>query len=790
MEVQLEGQPGNRVWCSVSLSFELDERGEPAAEVAIIQDISGHVAQESKQREYDLRLRMALDAAKAGDWQSVPATGEFSASDRAYLIHGLPLGIALDHEMALSVVHPGDRERVLHAIDTAVSTETPLSVEFRVLWPDGSLHWVLSNADLINEGGVVRMSGLAQDITERKVAEEALRRAEERNRNLLESMDQGFSVIEMIYDDDGEALDYRFLEVNPTFERHTGLRNAVGKTAMELVPELEREWFRIYGQVAETGAPYQFEQGSEAMGRWFEVDAVRVGGEGSRKVALLFTDITQRKEAGERLRKAREELAESQLRLELAQQAARVGVWDWNMVEDRANVSGLYHALMGLDPAILHPSVEDWLARVHPEDRERVKRELADAIRDRTPFLTNFRTLLGDGSELHIQSRGTVSYNASGQPERMIGALVDITARMEAEREIERRRREFQSLVEHSPDVIARMDQEMRFLYVNAGMARLTGIPPEQFTGKTPRELNLQGDQIDLWREQFDTVVRTGEELYFESNIIDPSGREISLRSRLVPERGVDGEIETILSVTYDVTDRVRAENDRQMLLDTIAHDLKNPLGALKAQAQLVQRQIARKGVPDPSALIERFAGFEDLADRMTSLVDELTDQTLLAAGRPLDMRFAPSDLVAIVRASAGETDHASGTEGVRIETSVERLNGHWDDQRLRRVFNNILSNAVKYSPDGSPVDVTIRRHGDEAIVSVRDQGIGIPEADLPYIFEFKRRGSNVGDVAGSGVGLAGARRIVQQHGGAITVESVLGRGSTFTVHLPIVAGA
>jgi PAS domain S-box-containing protein len=128
---------------------------------------------------------------------------------------------------------------------------------------------------------------------------------EERYRNLFESIDAGVCVIEMIYDTTGKPVDYRFLEVNPAFERQTGLKYATRKTMREHVPDHEQHWFEIYGRIAETGRPERFVQPAQAlMGGWYEVYAYRVGGEGSRKVAILFNDITERVRAVETLREA------------------------------------------------------------------------------------------------------------------------------------------------------------------------------------------------------------------------------------------------------------------------------------------------------------------------------------------------------------------------------------------------------------------------------------------------------------------------------------------------------
>ena len=147
------------------------------------------------------------------------------------------------------------------------------------------------------EGLITHLIPSGLDVSERIEGEKTLRASQERYRTLFESMDEAYCVISMVYSDTGEAIDYRFLETNPAFERHTGMTGAIGRTMRELVAGIETRWFDIYGRVARTGEPVRFVDKSNAMGRWFDVNALRLGESGSDKVAILFNDISDRKRA-------------------------------------------------------------------------------------------------------------------------------------------------------------------------------------------------------------------------------------------------------------------------------------------------------------------------------------------------------------------------------------------------------------------------------------------------------------------------------------------------------------
>jgi PAS domain S-box-containing protein len=164
--------------------------------------------------------------------------------------------------------------------------------------------WFLIRVNRFQGPGPVRVVIVHDDFTERRLAENASREAEERYRNLFNSMDEGFCVIEMLFDAQQQPVDFRSLEVNPAFEMQTGMGDVTGKRVRELIPDLEAYWFEIYGRVALTGKPVRFINEVKVLGQWLDVHAARLGSPENRQVGIIFANVTQRMKADEALRQS------------------------------------------------------------------------------------------------------------------------------------------------------------------------------------------------------------------------------------------------------------------------------------------------------------------------------------------------------------------------------------------------------------------------------------------------------------------------------------------------------
>jgi PAS domain S-box-containing protein len=349
----------------------------------------------------------------------------------------------------------------------------------------------------------------------------------------------------------------------------------------------------------------------------------------------------------------------------------------------------------------------------------------------------------------------------------------------------------FRGIVETANEGIWLLEHDGQTRYSNERMAGLLGLSESSMAATSLWDV-VVADDVPTVREHLQRN-RLGATEQFEIRFRRPDDQIVPVLAATSPLADNIGQVIGTIGVFTDISERARAEAIQQAVTEAAAHDLKNPLTAIKAHTQLLRRRLAQGAAINNEQLMQGLSAIDTSTGAMERLIDAMVDAARLRAGHDLQLQRQPTDLVALVIQAINAVQQISDAHTISLETTVPTLVGEWDAPRLERVLSNVLGNAIKYSPQGGPIVVRIDRRDTEtvpwAVVSVADQGVGVPAGDLPHVFERFHRGTNVGRIAGSGIGLAGAKVIVEHHGGTVDIESAEGLGTTITLQIPIHPG-
>ena len=389
------------------------------------------------------------------------------------------------------------------------------------------------------------------------------------------------------------------------------------------------------------------------------------------------------------------------------------------------------------------------------------------------------------------------------------GAGQHLPARLQqAEDELRCREVEFKTLIENSPDIISRIDRDMRHLYVNAAVEKLAGIPPESWLGKTKAELGLPVSVVEAWDTAAASAFATGSEQRLDfDHWIDGEMRYFS--GRVIPEPSHDGHIDSVVGIAYDVTERARMEKERDELLvrertariqaetaarardeflAIVSHELRAPLNAIQSWAHVLENYL---GESAPVPIAQRaLQGIKTGVGQQVRLIEDLLDVTRMMSGR-LRLVKQPLALLPLLQAAVESVRGMAAAKGISIDCNYritsEQIEG--DSDRVQQVFWNLLSNAVKFTPQNGHIWLGAGRVNGDIHVTVRDDGVGIAPDFLPHLFDrFSQKDtSSTRHHSGLGLGLFLVRHLVELHGGKVHAESEgEGKGTAFTVIIPL----
>ncbi|MEA2639754.1 MAG: hypothetical protein QOF51_1148 [Chloroflexota bacterium] len=365
--------------------------------------------------------------------------------------------------------------------------------------------------------------------------------------------------------------------------------------------------------------------------------------------------------------------------------------------------------------------------------------------------------------------------------------LREHAARAAAEAERDR----LQQVIDVLPEGVAIADAAGRIVMRNSVAGTIWRTPPPLGDDDADAALEVWGMDESPYPPDGTPLARsvlTGEVVRGEQLLVGPAALEhkVPVIASSAPLRDNRGNVIGGVAVFQDVSQLKELDREKDTFLAATSHDLKNPLTGIRGHAQLLLRQAKRGDQLDPSRIAASAQRIDETVLRVVRMIDGLLDVAHLEMGQALDLHLDSVDLAALVVRVADEHQRTSEGHQILVETPSAAVGGCWDESRLERVLDNLVGNAIKYSPGGGKVRIGLAIEGDWAVLQVADEGVGIPAADLPHIFErFYRAGNVAGRFEGSGIGLAGARQIVEQHAGAIALASVEGQGTTITVRLP-----
>lgn len=782
IEVDAIRRDGSR--CPIELSiWSFQSRGVPSFG-AFIRDISARRISEHALQQSEEKYRQVVEY--VGQGMVVVQNGQFVfANPKAQEITGYPLDELVSFAFD-NIVHPDDQPAVRerHA-QRLRGEEVPGSYEFRIIDRQGNPRWLEVGGTLISWDGAPAILSFFSDVSRRKALEAELTTSLAERETTLQHSIVGVAFL---------TPNGRLRWANDALGRifRTSQENCIGQSLEAYYRSREHylEMGRQVMQAVAQGVMYETEllmrrHDGELFWAYLSGKAVNPN-DLSQGTVWVLMDISERRELEARLQRqtVEQEIILQTSQIGIAHTTNRLHQW----------INATFSEMIGFSQAELIGNS----SRCHFPSEEAFRKLGEDAypqMASGASYACECQMMRKSGEVFWVHMCGK-NVDPEDPKKGTIWTVMDITKRKQLEQRLSATSSEREAILQ-SALVGITFTIDRKHQWVNRKFAEMMGHTPEAMIGQCSLvHYKDQASWAALGQAAYPRLA-IGEtfETEWEMKRSDGSLFWAQIYGSCVelghPEKGT---IWTFL----DISERRRAEEDtlralekqkelnelKSRFVSMTSHEFRTPLATILSSAELLKYYSDRLPAGEK---VEILSSIESSVKRMTQMLDNV----LLigkAEAQMLTCKTAPIDLQALCRSCAREIEIAARSEQqprLRLEIGDDIRVGHFDEKLLHHVLGNLLSNAFKYSPGGGEVLFSVKHDKNDIVFHVADQGIGIPERDLPRLFETFHRAENVGNIQGTGLGLAIVKKAVELHGGRIDVSSEEGRGTRFTVRIP-----
>ena len=720
-----------------------------------------------------------------------------------------------------NVVSQKSRSLLKKNVDKRMRGEDVAPYEISLTRKDGSEVPVSVRGAKISYNQKPAIGFVFDDITERKRAEEKLGQSEERYHSLFQNMMEGFAYCKMIFDEDGRPVDFVYIDVNSAFTPLTGLEDVVGKRVSEVIPgikETNPELIEIYGRVASTGKPEKIEVDLKSLGISLDIS---VSSPAKEHFVAVFENITERKRAEEKVRQSEER---------------------YRSLFDRM-LDGMYRSthegrFVDVNPTLV--KMFGYSSKQEMLEIADIKKELYFSPEERGSHILDtgqeevevYRMRRKDGSEVWVEDHGDYVHDEHGNIIYHEGILRNVTERKRLEEELKKRSLHLEELVdertrkyreseekyhelfdacpvslwEEDFSLVKQFLDELRQKEVSDFRSYFATHPKDvEKCAALVKVLNVNKATLDLYdAKSADEIIgglsgvlteesnrvfaaelvalAQGEKYYeveMDNRTLRSETKHCNVICAVVP--GYEQSLARVLVCIVDLTPQkqLEAELVKSQRLAAIGetaamvgHDLRNPLQGIAGAAYNIRRHF--RDTLDPSTQ-EMLAAIDNGVGYANGIVNDL-----LEFSREMQLQLLPTTPKSLVRKTLKDVQMPNNITVEDATADEPELLA--DEPKVRRVLDNLIQNAIDAMPEGGKLSISSMNTQKEVSISIRDTGFGIPQDMMNKIWI----PLHTTKAKGIGLGLPICKRIIEAHGGSISLESTVGKGTTFTLKLPI----